>query len=166
MVIIMSAVIKSNAKLEHSNLSQYGVSEIGFLSILSGMNQTCTLKYLDVSSNKINENVAKQLTNVVSSNRNMNHLNISNTNLEFIQLFSTLFGTNINLKHLDLSHSLIESQDFEALAKLLKGSTTMEHLDLSWTLLQEAGVHAIFSVLINKTSLHHLNLESCAVNNA
>ena len=159
---VMSDVIQNNSNLEYLNFSQCGLSETGFLSILNGMNQICTLKHFDISSNKINENVAKQLTNVVST---LSHLNLSNTELKSLQLFRYISSVDTDLQHLDLSQNETENQESEALTKVLRDSTAIEYLDFSWTLLQETGVHAILSVLINKTSLRHLNLQSCTINN-
>ncbi|XP_065894566.1 uncharacterized protein [Dysidea avara] len=162
--ICLAAAIRSNTKLEHLNVAQCGINETGFLAILKAFDSISTLRHLDIASNRVNEEVARQMANLGFCNKNLNYLNLANTEIKSVQLFNPLVSAKLNLHSLDLSSNTIDYQDSVAIAKAIK-SSAIKYLNFSWTVLSALNGQAIMSALVSMTSLQHLNLESCVINN-
>jgi len=162
--IVLAVVISNNSELKYLNLSNCSISESAFMVILSSLN-VVSLQCLILSANNINAGIAKHLSTVVCNNCILNYLDLCNTTLEVIPLFTNLIIGNVNfLHHLDLSCNVIKDQEAKVLSRALANMSEMQHINLAKCCLSEVGTSIILSSLRDITSLHYMNLESCHIN--
>jgi len=96
--------IANNASLQHLNLSCCGLESKGILKIIEGLSSITTLLYFTLGSNKLtdqSESVAFKMATSITSNDYMQHLNLSNCNLQSTEI-NVLIKEMQNLTSLQL----------------------------------------------------------------
>jgi Ran GTPase-activating protein (RanGAP) involved in mRNA processing and transport len=131
------------------------------------------LKILDLSENKIGDNFASILANILKSSRRFLasgwhgckleflHLRNNSIGLEGAKAFATLFeGKNPHLSGIDLSYNKIGDKGAILLGNALERNTEtiLAHLNLRNNKIRDEGATALATALLTNTALKHLDL--------
>ena len=163
----LSVMINKTLSLQFLEFINLNISESSMIILLQSLKRTTVLKLLTLNSiNTLNNRCTSHLASIISKNTSLEHIEISNCNLEettFAEMSKSL-KASVSLKHLDLSNNIISDVAASKLANALNIITTLKHLDLSSTKLQETGVIDIMQGLIN-SNLEYLSLSNCNITN-
>lgn len=132
------------------------------------------LKILDLSENKIGDNFARILANILNSRNRSSlasgwhgckleflHLRNNSIGLEGAKAFATLFeGKNPHLSGIDLSYNKIGDKGAILLGNALERNTEtiLAHLNLCNNKIRDEGATALATALLTNTALKHLDL--------
>ena len=159
----LSAAIRANNSLE--KLWLYG-NRLGSSTamIVNALKQVTTLKLLNLNDNQNrSEELAPALTSIISNNKFMESLLLSNNNLNddgVIKIAQSLCK-HTKLKIINLQSNNITEKSAEALASVISSNTGLEELYLGNNTIQ-LGVITLSTALTNISSLKVLDL---AINN-
>ena len=126
--------------------------------ILQMLKKTCTLRYLNLSSNKLSGEVAKYLADVICNNTSISTLYLANNNLKSMAGVVLHALNNVSsLKVLDLDNNNMTSEASVQLAGVIKNNSHLEELHLSNNDLQSS-VTVVLHALQQHSKLKLLNL--------
>ena len=151
-------VIHKNTDLEHLNLTNCYVQENGLYLILKSLRTACNLKFIDLKSNPMNNNLAGELADYISNNHLLNHLSLSNCALQeegFLKIADALKKMNV-LIYFDISSNNITSEVGNKLIDVFGENSKLKHLDIS-----ECQWNISMILCTNMTSLKCLNCSGC-----
>ena len=110
---------------------------------------------------KIDNKEIDQLSQALSVNTKLTHLNLSGNEIDKsgAQLLSDALLKNTTLTHLNLDDNLVGADGVTSLSIALESNTTLTYLNLDGNLVEPCGAAYLFSVLSrNTTALTDLNL--------
>ena len=119
------------------------------------------LTHLNLSGNEIGESGAELLSNALSVNTKLTHLNLSGNQIgeSGAELLSNALSVNTELTHLNLSGNQIGKSGAQFLSDALFYNTTLTHLNLDDNLVGPNGVAYLSLALVVNTKLTYLNLD-------
>ena len=119
------------------------------------------LTHLNLSGNEIGEYGAQLLSEALSVNVKLTHLNLSGNQIgkSGAQLLSNALLVNTELTHLNLSGNQIGKSGAQFLSDALFYNTTLTHLNLDDNLVGPDGVAYLSLALVVNTTLTYLNLD-------
>ena len=119
------------------------------------------LTHLNLSGNEIGESGAQLLSEALSVNTKLTHLNLSGNQIgkSGAQLLSKALSVNTELTHLNLSGNQIGKSGAQFLSDALFCNTTLTHLNLDDNLVGPDGVAYLSLALVFNTTLTYLNLD-------
>ena len=119
------------------------------------------LTHLNLSGNEIGESGAQLLSEALSVNTKLTHLNLSGNEIgeSGAQLLSEALSVNTKLTHLNLSGNQIGKSGAQFLSDALFYNTTLTHLNLDDNLVGPNGVAYLSLALVVNTTLTYLNLD-------
>ena len=119
------------------------------------------LTHLNLSGNEIGEYGAQLLSKALSVNTKLTHLNLSGNQIgkSGAQLLSNALSVNTELTHLNLSGNQIGKSGAQFLSDALFYNTTLTHLNLDDNLVGPDGVAYLSLALVVNTTLTYLNLD-------
>ena len=119
------------------------------------------LTHLNLSGNEIGESGAQLLSEALSVNTKLTHLNLSGNQIgkSGAQLLSKALSVNTELTHLNLSGNQIGKSGAQFLSDALFYNTTLTHLNLDDNLVGPDGVAYLSLALVFNTTLTYLNLD-------
>ena len=119
------------------------------------------LTHLNLSGNEIGESGAQLLSEALSVNTKLTHLNLSGNQIgkSGAQLLSKALSVNTELTHLNLSGNQIGKSGAQFLSDALFDNTTLTHLNLDDNLVGPDGVAYLSLALVFNTTLTYLNLD-------
>ena len=177
--------------IEHLDISGCNLSGIQLISTAKHLQTVSTLKYLDISNNKVSNSLAVEIAAVILSNPFLETLIFSCCDLPRSKLahITKAMRTISTLKHLDFSENILTSNEESDIGSVIIHNPFLEHLNLSSCTLSEIQITSIAkalskmsrlkyldisyneinhnasidiaSVITNSTSLQHLNLSGC-----
>ena len=169
--------------IEHLDMSSCNLSRLQLTSIAKHLQvaSKCTLKYLDLSHNKISHKAALEIAYFISSDcdltrshvvtiakalkqlSRLQHLDISHNMPAFNAESEIAFVINGNpfLEYLNLSNCQLTEIQIISIAKALSKKSRLLYLDISHNKISQNASIGIASVIINSTSLQHCNLSGC-----
>ena len=157
----LAAAIRANSSLEKLWLfgNHLGSSTV---MIVNALKQVTTLKVLNLNNNQNrSKELAPALTFIISTNRSMENLLLSNNNLNdngVIKIAQSLCK-HTNLKKINLRSNNITKKSAEALASIISSNTGLEQLHLDNNTIQ-LGVIKMLTALTNISSLKVLDLDN------
>jgi len=105
----IAKVISNNPFLEIVNFSNCSLTEVGMENILLSLKNHTSLKFFDISYNRVTNKVVNEIADVISYNNQLTHLNISNSEIQeygILKIFKA--ATRINtLKCIKLCNCII-----------------------------------------------------------
>ena len=131
-----------------------------------------TLSYLDCSDNEMFSLAVLTLADILATNNNIRHLNMSNLEMQdandFVKLLSALRMSdshNLPLKYLNLGGNTLNEEAIRNLAAVVSSNQiSLKHLILkNCQIFRETRI--IFKALTSVTSLESLNLSNIAITN-
>lgn len=145
------------------------IGESGALAIAHALQSNCSLTYLDLEGNNVNDLAAAALGRALQSNYTLTHFYLSGifipTEVQFgnsgaVAFAKALQSSGIQLTRLDLHNTSINSSVAMALAEGLKSNHSLERLDLSQNKIECSGAEALAKALKSNRALTHLQLHS------
>ena len=131
----LAAVILSNIKLTHINLSNCKLQEIGYRSVLTAIGQASRLLYFDFTLTPFVSGTAE---NLKFSGCSLEHLCLSNCSLHGKEMMKIIHISKY-LKGLDISSNTITDKEASKLAEAIKFSR-LQYLNISECQLQTNGL--------------------------
>jgi len=164
---VIAAVIYSNKKLQHFDLSNCQTPQTGLFAILKALSREKHLSYLDISSNYLSKESAKEVTRMIKSNKAIAHLNLSNftdeeghicNDLKLSASMAKALAKLSNLQFLNISHNKIPKKAAIKLASVITSNTSLTHLNVSNCSIDDDGILIILDALTQLNSLVFLNI--------
>ena len=150
-----AVVIKSQLTLKHLSLAynNIGSSVVGILQTLT------KLDILNLNSNKITGQKAKDLANIIEKNSDLEHLDLGNNDLGSTAIIILqALKDNCKLKTLNLDNNNMTGLVAEELANVIKNNSNLEHLNLKSNDLGPTATNLILQALKESCKLKTLNL--------
>ena len=131
-------------------------------TILSSLRNHTSLKHFDISSNTIKNHVVNEIYDVIDSNTQLIHLNISDTDVQeygILKIFKAVERIN-TLKCIKMSKCMISNKAAQAIADAISVNCMMEELVFTNNDFYETGFAAISGVLREAHTLKCLTVAS------
>jgi len=147
--------------LQYLSLSKCCLQEHQVIEVLK--NVSYSLRFLDLSYNVIPDKAAKSVADVIYNNTDLEHLNLSNCQLqeEGLLLILKEIKSARGLKYLNIQHNPVKSELLASeLAMLLTDNYVLKWLSLSNCTLKEEGFCKIVEALTNTNSLIYFDIGS------
>ena len=156
----LANVLVHNTLLQELDLSYNGLSKLDSLRILKGMKNISSLVTLNVSHNKIIDEAADELANVLLHNTSLQELDFSYNSLSKLDSLRILKGMiNISsLVKINVSHNEIIDEAADEFANVLLHNILLQELDLSCNSLLKLDSLRILKGMKNISSLVTLNV--------
>ena len=160
----LASVITNNPTMKHLILQQCNLQEQGLITITNALRSLSCLRTLNISSNKISNEVALELKEAIALNNTFGHLEMVSCDLTEIGIttIANSLAKISSLTHLNIGYNSINDAAAEALAAALLCNTFIQHLDLSYCNIGENSFQTI-SKSLSATS--KLNLSNNIITN-
>ena len=155
--------IYNNKRLQHFDLSNCRAQTTGLLTILEALSSIKYLSYLDMSLNYFSRETVEELTKVISNNRELVELHLSNCALnEDIFLVNAKSFQHLNhLRHLNLSKNIINGKTISLFEKVITNNVNLQYFDIGYCKLTEKATETIIHGLKMISSLKCINIGQC-----
>ena len=161
----IAAVISNNPFLE--NFNNHNLTEKDMKIILSSLRNHTLLKHFDISSDIITDHVVIDIVDVIDSNTQLTHLNISDTDIQeykMLKIFKAVQQLN-TLKSIKICNCAITNQAAQAIADAISVNCMMEELVFTNNDFHEIGISMVFDVLRKTHTMKRLTIASSYVVN-
>ena len=159
----IAMVFTNNQFLENVDLSNCDLlTEKEMKVILSSLRNHISLKHFDISSNTITNDVVNDIVDVIDSNTQLTHLNISDTKITeygILKIFKTIQKIH-SLKCIKLCNVTISDQAAQAISEAISVNCMVDELLFSNNDFHETGMSFLFDVLKDVCVLKWLTLAS------
>ena len=151
-----ASAITSNTFLEDLRLKGNNLTTRGMITIAKSLRSISTLKVLNIRDNQVTEEAADALSLAISNNTEIEHLWLSNNNLQagVLKVVNALEALP-KLKALDIDNNHIPEGVYDALATFLQCSSIIRNLR---TLYLDSGDLRLSGVKIAEALLHLTSL--------
>jgi len=158
----IAAVIGNNCLLQQLWLDGNDLLTRGVVIIASALKKLSSLRILSLCSNRITDDAAEELSDVITSNVLLVDLLLGNNQLEAISVCKIAIALRkvLMLRKLDLSNICITGNAVEELAFTLSNCTNLQQLFLCNNMLETEGTIKITNALRYIHSLQVLSLSS------
>ncbi|XP_068698251.1 protein NLRC3-like [Montipora foliosa] len=145
------------------------IGESGALAIAHALQSNCSLTYLNLEVNNVNDSAAAALGQALQSNCTLTHFYLRDiflpTQIHFgnsgaVAFAKSLQSSGTQLTRLDLCNTSINSSVAMALAEGLQSNRSLERLDLGNNEIECSGAEALAKALKSNRALTHLQLRS------
>jgi len=145
----IAAVLAHNNKLEKLNLGGNNLQTSGVILIVKQLQNVSTLTELYINDNDITEDAAEDIAVALSSNTNMQVLNLDRNHLQSVGIKKLIKGLKnvITLSKLHIGSNNITKEAANDLATVLSQNTNLQVLNLDGNNLQAEGVRIIAKAL-------------------
>ena len=136
------------------------------MKICKGMKNISKLEALNISHNIIYDEAASSVATVLSHNRNLQTLNLSNSfrSEGCITIFNDMKNISY-LRFLNISYNKITIETTDSIATVLSQNTNLEELDISYNELHTPGAIKIFQSIKHTSNLMKLNITHNMITN-
>ncbi|XP_045707532.1 leucine-rich repeat-containing protein 34 [Phyllostomus hastatus] len=127
----LGQMLKENHWLVELYMSKHDVRNPGLKQLCDGLNLNKSLRYLDISCNKITRDGITSLADVLKSNTTLEVIDLSFNRIENVgaeKLSETLASHNTSLKALSVVSNSIEGEGLVALSESMKTNTTLSNI--------------------------------------
>ena len=154
----LANVLLQNTSLQELNLSYSSLSKLDSFRILKGMENISNLITLNVSHNKIIDEAADELANILLHNTKLEKLDLSFNNLSNTDIVKVFKGMkNIsNLKEINIGYNMITDKAADSIATVLSHNSKLQTLNMSFNYLRSRGCIEIFNGMKNILYLSNL----------
>ena len=158
----IAAVIDCNDSLEQLWLDGNALLNKGVVQFTHALKHLSTLRTLSLCNTGINDEVADELSDVITNNVHLEDIMLSSNNIhsEGICKIAQSFNELIKLRKLDLFNNKITTSAADELAEALSNCCTLQELHLSDNMLETVGVIKILQALKYKYKLQVLTLSN------
>ena len=156
----IAAVVSTNPFLGNVDFSNCNLSEQGVELILSSLKNHTSLKCFNISSNTITNCVVNNIVDVIDSNTQLTHLNISDTDIQeygIQKIFKAAQRIN-TLKCIELGNCAITDRAAKDIADAISVNCMMEELVFTNNGFRETGIAILFDVLREIHTLKYLTM--------
>ena len=156
----MISIVVNNTNIKHLNISNCDVQgEFGVTkNDLSGL----FLEYLNLGGNMITKVFADFISNLITANYKLKHLDIANCEVKEAELMKIINSMKLltSLNYLNCSKLVISTQVACILSQVIANNVHLEHLDISFCYLNEQTFLPIASALKQLRLLKHFIIHS------
>ena len=159
---LIAMVFSNNPFLENIDLSNSKLTEKEMKSNLSSLRNHKSLKYFDISSNTITNHVVNDIVDVIDSNTQLTHLNISYCDIQeygVLKIFKAIQRIN-TLKCIKMCKYTISHKAAQAIADAISSNCMIEELVFFDNTFHETGVALIFKTIEKAHTLKSLTISS------
>ena len=152
--------------VEHLDISSCHLSGIQLINTAKYLQTASTLRYLDISYNKVSKSAATEIASVILHNPFLETLIFSCCGLsrsKFTSITKAL-RTISTLKHLDFSDNTLTSDEENDIGSVIIHNPFLEHLNLSNCKLSEIQISGIVKALNIKSRLKYLDISYNGIN--
>ena len=156
----IAIIITNNTFLEDFNLSRCAIGNSAFKNIIFALQNNHHLKYLHLKFNS-----KEGITTVISNNRFLENIDLSNCNLTEKEMKSILSSlrNHTSLKHLDINSNSITNHVINEIVDVIDNNTQLTYLNISDTNIQEYGVLKIFKAVRRINTLKSIKICNCTI---
>ena len=146
---IIADILCRNIQIQEVDMSGTGLQSTGCSAICRALQKVSTLTKLLISNNNITDEAAKHIADCLSSNVQIEELDLSNNKFEAAGIVKITYaiGTFTNFKVLKLANCNIKDIAAELTAGILCQNVQLQELDLSGNNLQATGCSVICRAL-------------------
>jgi len=153
--------VENSCSLECLNFNNTPITNSIQHSMICALGSNNTLLYLEMAACMLKNTAMVKFAQAFDSLKNLLHLNISQNQCRIMQL-SSVISSFYELEHLDLSDCNITSSDLINNTPL--SNKKLKYLDLSNNPITDEAADQIMAIIKNNTELQHLNLSNCHFN--
>ena len=131
-MLALAAVIYESNNLKTLCISNCNLQQEGFWAIIKALQQTVSLKYLDLNGNAVTNKVGNELVNLLSVTNTLEYANLSNCQLKekmVLRICATLSNMT-SLKCLNLGGCKLNSEAVSTIRNIIEQNVFLEHLIL------------------------------------
>ena len=146
--------------IEHLDISSCHLSGIQLMNTAKYLQTASTLRYLDISYNKVSKLAATEIASVILNNPLLETLICSCCDLsrsKFANITRALRNIS-TLKLLDFSDNILTSNEENDIGSIIIHNPFLEHLNLSSCKLSELQINGVVKALNIKSRLKYLNI--------
>ena len=151
----LAHVIISRNCLENLHLKKCSLKYYGIQILAKALTKIKSLKLLDLSHNKMT-NASLDLATVMNANSDLEHLDLSNCELQERALMEVSSANLLKLKVLNFSGNQISDSVAHQMQVMIRNAIGLQHLILSNCSLQKRGIIEVMEC--TKCSLRHLDI--------
>ena len=162
---MLSQVLSNATLLKHLNLSGCRLKTEHMKIILEALTQVVSIVTISLSDNNLAYGVFDLLASVITCNRGLKCIELSNCNLQevgIVRITKALENCE-DLESLDFSNNVITDDMAVSIALLMEKFQSIQDLRLESCQLDYAGVQKITEAMVKKTCLHCINLSDNAI---
>ena len=154
----LMSVIANNTTIKHLNISNcdiQGETDVNDNNLLG-----LFLEYFNLGGNKITTAFANLISNLISANYKLKHLDIASCEVQESELIKITNSLTLltTLKHLNYSNIVISTQVASILSKVIANNVHLEHVDISLCELTETTFSPIANALKQVQVLKHFKM--------
>ena len=156
----LTNVLLHNTLLQELDLSYNSLSTLDSLRILKGMKNISSLVTLNVSHNKIIDEAADELANVLLYNTKLEKVDLSFNDLsnsDILKIFKGMKNIS-NLKEINIGYNMITDKAADSIATVLSHNSKLQTLNMTFNYLRSKGCIKIFNGMKNILYLSNLNI--------
>lgn len=159
-ICFISKALQQSRTLRHLDLSGCELSKTSSDELAQALKVNRSLWHLDLSGSLIGPAGARALAEVLKSNRSIRHLSLRDNALgtEGADAVAEILRMNGSIQHLDLSHNELGAEGGRKIAEALRPNQTLVHLNLGYNGIGAEGGCAIAVALCSKGHVKHLDL--------
>ena len=156
----LAAVTYKNNKMETLCISNCNLQQKGFCAILKALQQTRTLKCIDISGNTITNKVGSELISLLRVATTLECMNLLNCQLdeEVLLKICTALSETTSLKCLKLGSCKLNSSAVSAIESIIVRNAFLEHLVLSKCCVEFP--HLISMLMVRPEAMKHIDFGS------
>ena len=160
---LLSGLVDTNSTMEQLILANCELTPEQLGKILNKLKDIVTLKHLNLSGNKITEEVITTLAEVISCSP-MEHLELSHCSLDINSVIVNTVANSVNtLQYLGLSCNNISNDDTSHIASAIVANSNLHHINLTNNNIAEQGLKIILNAMAKINSLQSINLHSYSI---
>jgi len=160
--------VLTNVFLKSIKMVNINISDRNMLLTLENLQNTKLMECLVINSVSIVNYCRDKLSTIITANKQLSHLDISNCNLKestIITIAEAIEHINKSLKYLNLSQNIISNVAADHLAFSFRKAHSLSHIDLSNTKLQAQGIISIAQSLKDNNELEGFCINNCDIPN-
>jgi Ran GTPase-activating protein (RanGAP) involved in mRNA processing and transport len=164
---ICEALIKSKANLVQLDLRENKIGENGAKHIKELLRVNSSIKVLSLSRNKLENSGMRSIGKGLSMNSSIVFLDVSKNNVgdSGVKQFVESIEGNTTLKSVDFSGNVFEEDGAKYLGAWLKINSSLEQLNLAGCPIKKNGGVELCNNLKKNKGLVQINLEACSIAN-
>ena len=164
---MLSLVLSNATLLEYLNLSGCRLKTEHMKIILEALTQVVSIVTISLSDNNLAYGVFDLLASVITCNRGLQCIELSNCNLQEAGILSMVKALQNceELQSLDFSNNVITDDVAVSVAMLIETCQSIQDLRLQNCQLQYVGIQKIAEAMVKNTCLHFIDLSGNCISN-
>ena len=162
---MLSQMLRNATFLEHLNLSGCRLKTEHMKIILEALTQVVSIVTISLSDNNLAYGIFDLLASVITCNRGLKCVEVSNCNLQGAAILSIIKALEIceDLLSLDFSNNVITDDMAVIIATLIEICQSIQVVRLQSCQLQYAGIQKIVEAMVKKTCLQCIDFSDIAI---